>query len=191
LSTRLSTLRRLARAVRGEARRDEVVDLLWGDMPEAKARNAFRQALHRLRTALGEQIVPQDRERVLLQLEAIETDRDAFLGAVSAGNAAEAVRAYRGDFLEGFELGEPGFDHWTDSERIRLGGLFETALRDAARQAMDDGRWHDALDVAHRLSQREPFDESAALQEASIHVAAGHGSAGAEASSSLLWRQTC
>jgi DNA-binding SARP family transcriptional activator len=167
-------------AVRGEARRDEVVDLLWGDMPEAKARNAFRQALHRLRTALGEEIVPQDREMVLLKLDAIETDRDAFLGAVSTGNAADAVRAYRGDFLEGFELGEPVFDQWADGERIRLGGLFETALRNAARQAMDDGRWHDALEVTHRLTQREPFDESVALQEASIHVAAGRGSAGAE-----------
>src|SRR6185436_19889838 len=67
-------------SVRGEARREELVDLLWGEVSEANARNAFRQALHRLRTALGEHIIPQDRERVeLANREAIVSDRDAFL----------------------------------------------------------------------------------------------------------------
>src|SRR5689334_960152 len=49
-------------AVRGQARRDELVDLLWGEVNETNARNAFRQALHRLRSALGEDILPMDRD---------------------------------------------------------------------------------------------------------------------------------
>src|SRR5213596_521394 len=54
---------------RGEVRREELIELLWGGSPEANARNAFRQALHRLRTALGEQVIPQDPDRVLLGAE--------------------------------------------------------------------------------------------------------------------------
>src|SRR5262245_2310241 len=70
-------------AVRGEARREELVEILWGGTLEANARNAFRQALHRLRTALGEDLVPLDRERVILtKTDSPWIDRDAFLQAL-------------------------------------------------------------------------------------------------------------
>ena len=108
-------------AVRREARREELVDLLWGEVAESNARNAFRQALHRLRTALGEDLVPPDRERVgLSETEAIWIDRDAFLAALDRGDVTAAVELYRGEFLEGFELGEAVFDSWVDAERVRL-----------------------------------------------------------------------
>src|SRR6185436_3726945 len=97
-------------AVRGEARREELVEILWGDTVEANARNAFRQALHRLRTALGEDLVPLDRERVTLTRDiSLWIDRDAFLLALDRGEAANAIELYRADFLEGFDLGEPAF----------------------------------------------------------------------------------
>src|SRR5688500_16380065 len=50
--------------VRGEARRDEALALLWDDVDEDRARNAFRQALHRLRLALGEDLVVGDRQMI-------------------------------------------------------------------------------------------------------------------------------
>src|SRR3954469_9956309 len=46
--------------VQGKTSRNQVNALLWGDIPESKARNAFRQALHRLRAALGEEAIPHD-----------------------------------------------------------------------------------------------------------------------------------
>jgi DNA-binding SARP family transcriptional activator len=168
-------------AVRGEARRDELVELLWGEVPEAKARNAFRQALHRLRGALGEEVVPQDRERVLLNRGSFAVDRDAFLGAVNGGRPGDAVAAYPGDFLEGFELGEPSFDQWADGERTHLRGLYERALRDAGRAAFEAGQWNQAIEIAQRLVAASPFDEEAALLEAGIHVAAGRAPEGAGA----------
>src|SRR4051812_36314439 len=67
-------------SVRREARRDELIALLWGDVDESKARNAFRQALHRLRTALGDDIVPHERERVALVVgDRVWIDRTAFI----------------------------------------------------------------------------------------------------------------
>jgi DNA-binding SARP family transcriptional activator len=161
-------------AVRREARREELVDLLWGDVPESNARNAFRQALHRLRTALGEDLVPPDRERVgLTETGAFWIDRDAFLQALDRNDVPPAVELYRGDFLEGFELGEAVFDSWVDAERVRLRARFQVALQSGAETALAAGRWLEALQYVQRLSTVAPFDESTALLEANVLVAAG------------------
>src|SRR3954464_8849399 len=161
-------------AVRREARREELVDLLWGEVAEANARNAFRQALHRLRTALGEDLVPPDRERVLLgSTESLWVDRDAFIAAPARAAGAAAVGLYRGDFLEGFDVGEPLFDNWVEAERIRLRSKFQLALQKGAEAALASGRWLEALQYVQRLSAVAPFEESAALLEANVLVAAG------------------
>src|SRR5438094_10539036 len=82
-------------AVRHEARREELVDLLWGGVAEGNARNAFRQALHRLRTALGEKLVPPDRERVgLVESDALWVDRGALLVALDHNDVAGAADLY-------------------------------------------------------------------------------------------------
>ncbi|HET9426206.1 MAG TPA: AAA family ATPase [Gemmatimonadaceae bacterium] len=169
-------------SVRREARRDELVDLLWGEVSEANARNAFRQALHRLRTALGEDIIPMDRDRVeLAESAGIENDRDLFLNALERGDVAAAIDAYRGDFLEGFDLGEPVFDSWVDAERTRLKNRFQLALQAGAESALAAGRWLEALQYVQRLTAVAPYDESAALLEANVLVAAGRGSEAAMA----------
>ena len=161
-------------AVRREARRDELVDLLWGKVSETNGRNAFRQALHRLRTALGDDVIPQDRDRVeLAGTEAIPSDRDAFLDSLESGDIATAVDLYRGDFLEGFELGEPVFDGWVDAERTRLKSRFQAALQRGAEAALASGRWLEALQYVQRLTALAPYEESAAILEANVLVAAG------------------
>ena len=163
-------------SVRREARRDELVDLLWGEVNEANARNAFRQALHRLRTALGEDVIPQDPDRVELAGHGvIVSDRDAFLAHLEAGDTAAALDAYRGDFLEGFELGEQVFDNWVDAERTRLKSRFHSALQQGAESALAAGRWLEALQYVQRLTAVAPFDEAAAMLEANVLVAAGRG----------------
>src|SRR5258708_27192128 len=106
-------------ATRGEVRRDELIELLWGGNPEANARNAFRQALHRLRWALGEEVIPQDRDRVGLRRvpgRLISVHRDRFLACIGAGQLLKPAQLYRGDFLEGVTLGEPSFDQWVQYE---------------------------------------------------------------------------
>jgi DNA-binding SARP family transcriptional activator/Tol biopolymer transport system component len=163
-------------AVRREARREELVDLLWGEVAEANARNAFRQALHRLRTALGEDLVPPDRDRVTLSAsDALWIDRDAFVAELERNDVAAAVGLYRGEFLEGFEVGEPLFDNWADAERVRLRSRFQLALQAGAEAALATGRWLEALQYVQRLSTVAPFEESVALLEANVLVAAGRG----------------
>lgn len=163
-------------AVRGHARREELIELLWGSMPDDKARNAFRQSLHRLRTSLGESILPQDREKVALATAGLQIDRGRFLAAVESERWTEAIRAYQGDFLEGFELDEPAFDQWADAERTRLRAKLQTALKAAAKQAQEAGDLSAAIPLAQRLASTTPYDEESALFEASLLVAAGRSS---------------
>jgi DNA-binding SARP family transcriptional activator/WD40 repeat protein len=161
-------------AVRGEARRDELIELLWGGVPDSRARNAFRQSLHRLRSALGDELIPQDRESVkLLSGNNLTVDRSQFVRACDDGRWSEAAGIYTGDFLEAFALDESGFDEWADNERMRLRTRYETALRKATQQAMDGGNLPAAVGFAQNLSVVAPYDESAATLETTVLSAAG------------------
>lgn len=161
-------------AVRGEARRDEIVDLLWRGVEEGKARNAFRQALHRLRTALGDELIPRERDRLRLgQSERLSVDIVDFEEHVRSGHLDQAVALCAGDFLEGSELGEPAFDHWAEQERTRLRGRFRQVLQDAVIEASNAGRWADAIARAKRLQNLAPFEPDAAKLAATTLLSAG------------------
>ena len=161
-------------AIRSEIRREEVVDLLWRDVEEDKARNAFRQALHRLRAALGEDLLPQDRLRLrLVRTAAIDIDVDRFEEFAAAGRAEDAVAMYGGDFLENAVLDEPAFDIWADQERTRLRARFRRMLELAIARSGASGDWIGALGNARRLISVAPFDSTVAQLVASTLVSAG------------------
>lgn len=161
-------------AVRKEIRRDEVVDLLWRGVEEDKARNAFRQALHRLRSAIGDDVLPQDRERLrLIPGPSLSIDLDRFESAVNAGRLSEAIDVAVGDFLEDATLGEPPFDMWVEQERARLRTRVGRVLTDATSQASAGGRWAEAAAWSRRLMSVVPFDASSAQVAATTLVAAG------------------
>ena len=161
-------------AVRKEVRRDEVVDLLWRGVDEGKARNAFRQALHRLRGAIGDDVLPQDRERLrLIPGDSLVIDLDRFVAALGAGRFTEAIELVSGDFLENASLGEPPFDMWVEQERVRLRTRIARVLTDATSQASAEGRWAEAVAWTRRLMSVAPFEASSAQLAATTLVAAG------------------
>src|SRR5215831_16330128 len=103
--------------------RDKLAALLWPDMPPRAARNALRQSVFVLRTALRRAqytalLVTAD--AVTLLSEAVETDVAAFERAVAEGapSALEAAASlYCGDFLAGLVVEAPTFEDWLMSER--------------------------------------------------------------------------
>lgn len=158
----------------GEARRDAVAAMLWGDADEDRARNAFRQALHRLRGALGNDVVEADRERVALREDAdLWVDAEAFEVALAEGDHATALELWRGDFLEGFDSGEPLFQHWVDGQQARFRARYQDALTRATRHALDAGEAEQAVELATRLAAVVPLDPGAALLESRALAAAG------------------
>jgi len=160
-------------AVAGQATRENIVTLLWGDVPEARARNAFRQTLHRLRAALGEDILPPQAGSLQLASARITTDVADFESAIRSGRLAEAVSLYNGEFLAGLNVGAPAFSEWADDQRQRLAARYRTAVGRGAEEALDAGDAARAADLAQSLTELAPLDSEAAVLEATALVAAG------------------
>ncbi len=156
------------------ARRDELIALLWGDVAESKARNAFRQTLHRLRAAVGEEMLSSEQDLVILRgKDRIWCDAIAFQKAVAAGDVERAVELYRGRLLEGMELNEEGFSDWLGDQRRRFEAMYERALARAAETALQAGDWEHAVERAQTLTAVAPHDGDAAVLEATALLAGG------------------
>jgi len=103
-------------------RRDLLVALFWPELNTEQARNALRQAVHRLRRALGEGVlVGRGAEELGLEAARFWCDVVALEEALEAGRPEEALGLYRGDLLPGFHVSDaPEFERWLDGERDRL-----------------------------------------------------------------------
>jgi DNA-binding SARP family transcriptional activator len=160
--------------VRGEARRDEALALLWGDVDEARARNAFRQALHRLRLALGDDLVIGEGPVLRVALgDRLRADIRAFERAIDESRFDEALALYGGDFLLGFDVGAPAFALWAEGQRTRLRARCRSAAQQAVQLALVEGR----LDVAERAIRKllavAPLDAEAVETAATAFVSLG------------------
>jgi DNA-binding SARP family transcriptional activator len=160
--------------VEGDSARDELIALLWGDVPEAKARNAFRQALHRLRAALGENVIPHDPDLLSISGTAgIDTDVAAFERLLDSGNPDAAIAAYSGDFLSGLAVNEPAFDAWLESTRKRYRARFRDALRSGVQRDLEAGEIGRALERAALLAESDHADPDGAILYATTLLGAG------------------
>jgi len=158
----------------GAARRDELIGLLWGDVVESKARNAFRQTLHRLRASLGDGILSAEQDLIVLQgAKAIWCDALGFQEAVSDGDAEKAIELYGGPFLQGLDLGEEAFADWTGEQRHRLASAYEGVLARAAEEALESGDWRRSAERARMLAAASPHNGDAAVLEATALLAGG------------------
>jgi DNA-binding SARP family transcriptional activator len=164
-------------------RRTSLAGLLWSDYDESSALTNLRQALRRLRTAIG------DSERTPPFLQVTRTtialnpksdhwlDVDAFSEAldavrshahrrpetcaVCAERLAEAVELYRGEFLAGFSLDSALFEEWMVVERERLHGQALQALGHLAAYHEAQGEFQEAVRYARRQLELEPWREEA------------------------------
>ncbi len=160
--------------VQGKAPREEVLGLLWGDVPEAKARNAFRQALHRLRSALGENAIPHDPNVLVLAPEiAATTDVARFERCLATGNYDQATEEYTGDFLGGLDVGESAFHEWRDSTSKRYKAKYRDALRAVIQNHIDSSDVSGALRRTEALAANDAGDAEAATLYASTLLGAG------------------
>lgn len=167
----LALLTYLALSPGRSASREFLLDLLWADMDGDRGRHALRQTLWQLRQLLGESAF-EGREEIHLALP-VQTDRDAFLAAVEAGELETAVALYTGHFLPGFAApGGVEFEQWADRERDRLRGLFIRAADTLARRQLGRGKPRDAVALARRIREAEPLAEGGwRLLLESLHAA--------------------
>lgn len=168
----LALLAYLACSPSRTASRDQLVDLLWADADPGRARHALRQALWQLRQHLGEHgLTGKDEVRLEARLT---TDRNRFLEQIEQGDLEAAIATYQGPFLTVFASpGGAAFEHWADAERRHLGSTFMHAADLHARRLLAAGRGREAIDVARRMMEVEPFAQSGGRLLIEAHLACG------------------
>jgi DNA-binding SARP family transcriptional activator len=152
--------------------RARLAGLLWSASDTEQARDSVRQALAQLRRA-GVALLTPDVDSVALPGE-MSVDVEAFMAAQARGNAADAIRLYRGDLMEGQGFRDAVIEGWLDGERTRLR---EHAI-DALVSELDRiGDKPQAADYAHRLLALDPLRETAHRTLIRLDAARGEPSA--------------
>ena len=138
-------------AVEGEVARSRLATLFWGELDDASARRNLRRELARLRSDGLEATFVAIGDRLRLG-DGVASDLDAFRSAAARGDGSDALAAWRGPLLDGFELAEAAaFREWLGEQRGRLVQRWrELAAQQAARsEAAGDTRaalgWHASL----------------------------------------------
>lgn len=147
---------------RGFHRRDTLIGLFWAEVGQDHARNALRQAVHRLRHELGsDAILSRGAEELAVNSKDFWTDVGAFEDALAAGKVAEALGHYRGDLLPGFFLSDtPGFEQWLEAERAQLRDRAARAAWDLSQAEAAGGQLSMASHWARWAYALNPDDEA-------------------------------
>jgi predicted ATPase/DNA-binding SARP family transcriptional activator len=153
--------------------RAEVAALLWPELNDKQAFANLRKTLFRLPALPWAQAVQA--EPAALRAE-VPTDVAAFESALHDGRVAEALAAYGGELLAGFDDGQSeGWTRWLGFERDRL----RAAWRHAALGCLDAGTLDPAaaLALAAQLLAADPLDEAALTHQMSAFARAGQAAA--------------
>ncbi len=155
----------------GAQSRQRLVGLLWGKLPEDRARRNLRRALWNLRRQLHTADHPPpfraDRETVAFDRTAAYTlDVEQFEAACARPDRLEeAMRLYRGELLAGLSLPDaPPFEEWLLIERERLRLLALQALQRLVEQLAAQDDLPRALAYARQLLAMEPWREESHRQ---------------------------
>src|SRR5438034_4187028 len=143
--------------------RDQLVDLLWPDVPPEKGRHSLSQALLAIRSLLGPDAVT-GREQDVQLLAELPSD----LSALRQGQVATLRIA---EPLQGLDqCAGAGFAHWVDGARVRLKAQARDALRAALQATRAKGNLSDTHLVAAALYEVDPLcpDAVYALAERSL-----------------------
>jgi DNA-binding SARP family transcriptional activator len=140
----------------GYHQRNTLLGLFWPELPEARARHALRQALYRLRVALGEEVLLSRGDgEVGVDARRLWCDAVAFEDELDRGDPQRALEHYGGELLPDFAVARcPDFTDWLDRRRA---GLRRRAVDAALATSGDSARgW------LERAADWAPHDEAAA-----------------------------
>ncbi|HSI60305.1 MAG TPA: tetratricopeptide repeat protein [Ideonella sp.] len=148
---------------RGWAPRAELASLLWPEQPSKRAYTNLRKTLFRLQAVPWAAAVESQGTALRWQ---VRTDVLDFESALHEQRPADALSAYRGELLAGFDDGQnEAWTLWLTFERERLRAAWRGA---ALAHLAGDVAAADAIALSMRLLEADPLDE-AALRE---HMAA-------------------
>ncbi|HEY0025798.1 MAG TPA: BTAD domain-containing putative transcriptional regulator [Longimicrobium sp.] len=160
---------------RGLHRRDTLLAMFWPELPQERARNALRQALHQLRSACGDGvIVTRGMHEVGIDPAHLSCDAHLVDAAAARGDAAEVAEAYAGDLLPGLHAAGAGdWEDWLARERMRLRAAACAAGRALALAAREAGDPAAAARWARWTCAVDPLDETSVCWAMKLLVECG------------------
>lgn len=156
--------------------RAALATLLWGDLPETAAKTNLRVELSHLKKllqttdalAISRQTVRLDGTAVAVEAADLLHTIETFLSLPAETQQqrlpalAQAVSAYRGEFLVGFHLPDaPDFDDWQRQTQERLHTQVMQALTRLQQQYAALGQWAELAQAAQRQLALVPWLEDA------------------------------
>lgn len=156
-------------------RRDELLALLWPDLPEEKARNALSQALSFLRRALGDAaIVSIGADVIAIDRAIVTCDAATLVDAASRGQHERVLELFRGDLLDGLRVDAvPALDHWIETERRYLRDRAVSSSRTISTRLERAGNSADAIHWVERTVTLAAHDPGAVRDLMRLHHLAG------------------
>jgi DNA-binding SARP family transcriptional activator len=160
-------------------RREALAGLLWPEYPDRAARANLRRALANLRTAIADRQATPPFLRITQQTIQFNSASDAWCDAtafaellgesgasqLTTRQLEEAVELYRGDFLEGFSVGDSVvFEEWALFKREQFRRQALADLRRLAAHHEERGDNERALPYAWRRVELESWQEGAHRQ---------------------------
>ncbi len=144
-------LKRLVVARGWPVTRDELFDILWPDESDTRKMGArLSVLLSGVRKVLGGGVVA-DRQTIALDLDHVSSDVDRFL---KTSDDALSVALYTGEFLP-----EDRYDDWSGALRDEARTHFVRAAQRQWAHAHESGQAGDAVDIARRLVEADPYNE--------------------------------
>src|SRR5713226_1967461 len=144
--------------------REKLATLLWGSHFDTQAQQNLRQALFRLRRALGHHALMSDGDDVWLAPGVIDCDvtrLKALSGDGSRASLAAAADLYQDPLLADVTIAEEAWADWLGAERRRLEGLALDAMIRYAEQALQSGNAESALKAVNRAISVNALREDA------------------------------
>lgn len=163
----------------------EIGAALWPESSAEELRTKFKNAVYRLRRALGKELVlyqSQTRLYLLNRSLSLKIDLDAFCEALdrvgTSANPAdreealvEALNHYQHPFLGG------NHSLWVEPIRTELFLKFKKAALDLAEIYFHQDQFAQTLEITYRLLDIDPCLESACRMAMKVHAAQGNRSA--------------
>jgi TolB-like protein/DNA-binding SARP family transcriptional activator len=143
--------------------RQRLIQLLWADRPEARARNSLTQALYdisRVGLDAGVELIARDPDRIRLQMEHVASDLRQFEAAIAIDPVATS-ELFAGELLEGLELASSEFSDWLFTRRASLLENWSKALKSQVVSALNGAGADGGISAARTLIEFDPLNEFA------------------------------
>lgn len=147
-------------ALKKQASRDLLVNLLWGGIDEEVAKKNLRNAVYIIRKAFDEDILvsPQRHTLMLSTSHTFQTDLDLIQGEPNM----EQFANYDGDFLEGFMVKEAEvFEDWMAETRESFRNAYIQRCNDFLSTLKKESRFPEAEKIGKILIAIDEFNEDA------------------------------